>query len=230
MNISILIPSKNNPERLKQNINKSSFGGIFNKVNYYILVDSDAEKKKYLDIIKNRDVSVINKLFNYQTQRYIYLLNMTKSDFYMIASDDIFFEARDDDIKININKKVLHSINENNYIINHPIISDSVKNKIIKLFSNYNLKYLCIDTIISFMFSKNEKTHLPFTINHMSSPIDPNKFDYYINDILEFFKIIFLKGYFIRNISFNNFKIIYSLILDLLSAYKNRFLRKIKKK
>ena len=128
MNISILIPSKNNQEKLNQNINKSSFGGIFKKVHYYILVDSEDEKKQYLGVIKNDDVTVMDKLLNYQSQRYSYLLNTTKSDYYMFASDDIIIEAKADDIKVNTNIKIFHAINENKHIINHPIISDKIKN------------------------------------------------------------------------------------------------------
>lgn len=226
MNISILIPSKNNPEKLNQNINKSSFGGIFKKVHYYILVDSEDEKKQYLGVIKNDDVTVIDKLLNYQSQRYSYLLNTTKSDYYMFASDDIIIEAKADDIKVNTNIKIFHAINENKHIINHPIISDKIKNEIIELLLKYDLKYICVDTLISFTFSKNEKSHLPFMIDHKSPPIDPNKFKYYIDDIIEFLKINLSNGDFLKKISFNNLKITYSLILDLLSANKNRFFRK----
>lgn len=229
MNISILIPSKNNPEKLNQNINKSSFEGIFKKVHYYILLDSEDEKKQYLDVIKNEDVTIINKLFAYQSQRYCYMLDLIKSDFYMIASDDIIIQQTIGDIEFNDNLKVLHAINENNYIINHPIISDKIKYKIIEIFSKYNFKYICIDTIISFMFSKNEKFHIPIKISHMKTFTNHNRYDNYIHDILLFFKVIIFKGYFIKKVNFDNFKIIYSLILDFLSANKNKFIIKLKK-
>ena len=89
MNINILIPSKNNSTKLKENIEKNFFADSIN-LQYLILVDTLEDEILYRKTLsKFKNVKIIKKKLNFQSDRYIHLLNYKDADLYLIGSDDL---------------------------------------------------------------------------------------------------------------------------------------------
>ncbi len=226
MNISILIPSKERSIQLKENILKSKFPHIFKKVNYLILVDSNEEKQKYQKALSGlSNVEIFVKRSKFQSKRYAYLLDKSVADYYLIGSDDIYFENTDLNYKFDHKCNVLNCINEDKLIINHPIISEKVKKNLIYLLDKYNFNSLCIDTLISFNCNKNQRQSISLVANHLNfkKQITKSMYKTYLHDLIIFLiyaLLNFLKfGDFKRNIIF-----IFFIIIDMLSAIKNYLL------
>ena len=222
MKINILIPSKNNNKKLLKNIKKNKFIKSIN-LQYLILVDSPEEETRYRETLSDfNNVTIINKKIKFQSDRYIYLLNYLDADLYLIGSDDVFFESTDQ-IKCDLTQPlVLNCLNEQKQVVNHPLITNEFKYKVIEIFNDYKFIILCIDTLISFCASKKERVTINMKSNHNNHKKNITSLTYssYIRDLLVFFKFLFSRFFtyvnFLRNTYF-----LYDLTIHFLSATKN---------
>lgn len=222
MKINILIPSKNNNKKLLENIKKNKFIKSIN-LQYLILVDSPEEETCYKESFSGfENVTIIKKNIKFQSDRYIYLLNYLNADLYLIGSDDVFFESADQ-IKCDLTLPlVLNCLNEQKQVVNHPLITNKFKYKVIKIFNDYKFIILCIDTLISFCASKEERVTINMKSSHNNYKKNITRLTYssYIRDLSMFLKFLFSKfftyGSFIRNTNF-----LFDVIIHILSATKN---------
>ena len=227
MKINILIPSKNNSKKLLVNIEKNKFIESI-KFQYLILVDTLEEEIAYKAKLSHlQNVIIIKKKLSYQSDRYVYLLNYKDADLYLICSDDVFFDLNEQ-IVCNLSLPlVLNCSNEKNLIANHPLITNRFKQKVIEIFNEYKFSKLCIDTLICFIVSKQDRITINMKANHENYKQKISKFTYnlYIKDLYTFLKFILLKfftyGNLIKNTSF-----LYCISIDLLSAIKNLIFKK----
>ena len=229
MNLAILIPSKKRSEQLLKNISKSNINSSSINLEYHILVDNYEEYIEYKKILFQQNIKIYFKYFKYQSHRYAYLLKKTISDYYLIFSDDVFINFLDKKINYLKNDKLFCAENENKILVNHPIISDNIKDKVINILSNCKFSRICVDTILSYYFSSNSKETFPINIIHQQI-FYPSKKNYKIfqKDILAFFKYIVLNKKTISGSKlFVKVYLIILLLLDLLSAKKNYYLANI---
>ena len=222
MKINILIPSKNNCKKLLDNIKKNYFIDSTD-LHYLILVDTLEDEIIYSKTLTNlKNKTIIIKKLSFQSDRYIHLLNYKNADLYLIGADDVFFKQTDY-IDCNIaSSQVLCCENEQKLIVNHPMITNEFKQKVIKLFYEYRFFTLCIDSLISFCSNREERViiHMKSNHNNFKEKISRQTYRLYISDLLTFLKFLSSKFFKYGNL-LRNFFFLFSIVTDLLSAVKN---------
>lgn len=230
MHLNILIPSKENPLQLKENILKNEFPQIFKKIKYYVLVDSIEEKQQYQNTVSRiGNVDILIKKFEFQSERYAYLLSISEGDYYLIGSDDVYFKVKHSNNNLDIKSNVLSCINEDELIINHPLVSNRIKKNLIDLLYKYNFKTLCIDTLISFYCKKKQRQFINLDAYHLNlnKKISKTMYRSYTQDLFNFFIFAILNSFKFGDLK-RNLIFIFFILKDLLSASKNYLLFSIK--